>query len=118
MKKPGFTDAELDVLLKSAKQPVLPEGFAARLEAKLQTATKNNIIAFPTRQKPVQSASSNWLSAIPLAASLAVGIYLGAMAELPNVFSSFEDAVSAVSGDDELNVGIEDTESFLNSEPS
>lgn len=119
MTKEPFSDRELELLLSKASQPQLPHGFAERLQAKLTTEAESKVIAFP--QKKIQTAQSQrgfWLSAIPLAASLAAGIYLGTMGELPAIFSGLQDAVASLSTDTGLDLGIEDTESFLNGELS
>jgi hypothetical protein len=118
MTKDAFSDRELDALLAKVKQPDLPEGFAERLQAKLQTSDGENVIAFPARPQQPASRRSFWLSAIPLAASLAAGLYLGAVAELPDMLSGLSDVVATVSGEAGLDLGIEDTELFLNGELS
>jgi hypothetical protein len=119
MTKEPFSDRELDLLLSKAKQPQLPLGFAERLQAKLTTEATSNVIAFPQKRiEPAPSRLGFWFSAVPLAASLAAGIYLGAMGELPAMFSGLQDAVASLSADTGLDLGIEDTESFLNGELS
>jgi hypothetical protein len=119
MTKEPFSDRELELLLNKAQQPQLPHGFAGRLQAKLTTEATSNVIAFPQKKiQPTSSQRGYWLSAIPLAASLAAGIYLGTMAELPSLFSGLQDAMASLSNDTSLDLGIEDTESFLNGELS
>lgn len=119
MTKEPFSDRELESLLNKARQPQLPRGFAERLQAKLQLEPASNIIAFPLKQQQhVPSRRGYWLSALPLAASLAAGIYLGSIGELPAMFAGLEDVVASLSGDTGLELGIEDTESFLNGELS
>lgn len=118
MTKDVISDLELDALLAKARQPELPEGFTEHLKAKLQVEPASNVIAFPRKLQQTSSRRGFWLSAIPLAASLAAGIYLGAMAELPAMFSGLQDAAALLSGDTGLDLGIEDTESFLNGELS
>jgi hypothetical protein len=118
MDKDFLTDAELKKLLDSAVQPQLPKGFTARLQAKLETVPVNNVIAFPQKHIKPEPRRAYWLSAIPLAASLAVGLYLGAMSELPEVFSGLNDVAASLSSETSLDLGIEDMESFLNGELS
>jgi hypothetical protein len=114
-----ISDTELDKLLGAIKQPALPTGFAERLQAKLQVEKPSNVIAFPQkREKSATSQRGYWLSAIPLAASLALGIYVGAMGNLPDVFSGLDTVVASAADDTGLDLGIEDTESFLNGELS
>lgn len=118
MEKDLLSDRELELLLKNARPPILPDGFAERLQAKLEVSPASNVIAFPQKQPHAKPRHSYWWSAIPLAASLAAGIYLGAVAELPGLFSDAADAVASASADTGLDLGIEDTESFLNGELS
>lgn len=119
MIKDNLTDRELDVLLQSIKQPELPIGFAERLQAKFDVQPVSNVVAFPLKPRTtVQPSKRTWLSAVPLAASLAIGVYMGAMAELPDMLSGLEDTVASLSGSPDLGIGIEDMESFLDGEQS
>jgi hypothetical protein len=103
-------DEDLDKLLAATRQPLLPRGFAVRLQAKLEQGEPSNVISFPgAKQKPAQ-ARRGWISALPLAASLAVGIYLGFADTVPVL----TDVLQADAGEAFLDIGIEDTESFLN----
>jgi hypothetical protein len=113
-----FSDLDLTRLLSQAKQPELPKGFTERLQGKLEVEPTSNVIAFPQKRHVPNTQRGIWLSAIPLAASLAVGIYLGAMADLPELFSGLQDVASSLTGESDLQIGIEDTESFLNGELS
>jgi hypothetical protein len=106
-----MTDNELELILKAARQPDLPKGFAERLQAKLDANAPTNVIAFPSRKPEAQQSRRIWLSAIPLAASLAAGIYLGAMGQIPTTFVS--DA-----SDQTFDSGFEDTEAFVNGDLS
>jgi hypothetical protein len=113
----AMTEKELDQLLTHATRPALPEGFAARLRAKLEQAPVSNVIAFPQR-KPASAPSKRvWISAIPLAASLLIGIYLGTMGSLSESVANLNSTFVA-DGDSDFNIGIEDTESFINGELS
>ena len=68
-----LNDTELDQLLQIASKPQPSFDFQVRLFEKLGTEiTSSNIIAFPRARK-----TSLWISAVPLAASLALGIWLG-----------------------------------------
>jgi hypothetical protein len=111
----GLSDEDLDQLLAQASRPAVPKDFAARLQEKLERPADNNVIAFPQRQKPTAKPISRlWLSAIPLAASLAFGIWVGAADKLPESLSS----PFITTADADGNLGIEDTESFLNGDLS
>jgi hypothetical protein len=118
MSKNQVTDAELDAMLKTAAQPALPRGFADRLQAKLEQPAASNVIAFPHRRSPPVKSTRLWLSAIPLAASLAIGLYLGAQGTLANSFTGLNAALVADATDTPFDIGIEDTESFINGELS
>jgi hypothetical protein len=118
MEKTNVTDQELDLLLATTQAPQLPAGFANRLQAKLQLERPSNVVAFPQKFVAPQQRRRIWLSAIPLAASLAVGIYLGAVGTLPDSLSGLEGSLISDATDSLFGVGIEDTESFLNGELS
>jgi hypothetical protein len=116
MRKQDMTDNELDALLAEATVPDLPAGFADRLNRRLEAAPAANVIAFPAvKPRPVRRP---WLSALPLAASLAFGLYLGAAGSLPESLASLAPAAIADTADALLGLGIEDTESFLNGDLS
>ncbi len=68
-----LSDTELDQLLLFASKPQPSADFEARFLKKLQTnAPPNNVIAFPRARK-----TKIWITALPLAASLILGIWLG-----------------------------------------
>jgi hypothetical protein len=118
--KPEITDKELEKLLAAVKAVKLPEGFSDRLQSKLllENEERSNVIAFP-QKKPVQQLQPRmWWSAIPLAASLALGVYMGAMGSLPESLSGLEGTL--ISGGDEtvFGTGFEDTVSFVDGELS
>lgn len=69
-----LSDPELDRLLQLASTPLPRIDFSERLLAKLTlTQVQSNVIAFPKRKK-----TSLWLAGLPLAASLVLGVWLGA----------------------------------------
>ena len=118
MAEKQVTDTELDALLKMAAQPALPRGFADRLQAKLEQPVASNVVAFPSRKLPPAKPAAVWLSAIPLAASLAIGLLLGAQGTFPNSFSGLDTLLVSDATDTVFDIGIEDTESFINGELS
>ena len=66
-------DAALEKLLKRATDPAIPEDAEARRMAVIQAVEqKSNVVTFRPRSK-----YQRWAIGIPLAASLALGIYLG-----------------------------------------
>lgn len=118
MAKNPLTDAELDMLLKQAAVPDLPPGFADRFQAQLDASVRSNVIAFPQKKSPPAKSANLWLSTIPLAASLAIGVYLGAQGILADSLSNLNISNVADATDSLFNIGIEDTELFVNGELS
>jgi hypothetical protein len=117
MDKKNMTDKELDTLLAQAGMPTLPKGFADRLQAKLEDEHPSNVIAFPQRRQIEQPARRIWLSALPLAASLVLGLYWGATGTMPTSLQSLETALLS-NADSAGGIGTEDTEEFLNGDVS
>lgn len=79
---PGLEDARaIDRLLSFASDPALPEGSAARLLGRLEQPEAAAIIPFRPRSAP-RLRVLRYTTALPLAASLALGIYLGARGSL------------------------------------
>jgi anti-sigma factor RsiW len=111
----NISDSELDTLLNVVGQPNLPDGFADRLQARLQTASTNNVVMFPGRKISAPPSRRVWLSAIPLAASLAIGIYIGAIGAVPE---GLDGSLVSDAGETVLGTGIEDAEAVLNGDLS
>jgi hypothetical protein len=113
--KNELDDRELDQLLKLASHPKSIANFEFRLLEKIAIDVPGkSVVAFPKRYK-----TSLWLTAVPLAASLAIGIWLGANDTVPNFLPFGNDdsglnvaslLSSASSSDDVDNLG-EDTQS-------
>lgn len=108
MTRNTMTDHELDRLLAMASKPVAPEGAEARMMAKLDP---ENVIAFRPRPEAWRSTLS-WLAALPLAASLAFGLWLGiagvGTSYLPESLGG--DSVAAI--DDSAVSGIDEAEAM------
>ncbi len=70
----------IDRILDHASQPMAPEGSMARLLDRLNEPSNAEIIAF----RPGRASKTQFLryATLPLAASLALGIYLGALGAL------------------------------------
>lgn len=116
MRKKPLTDDELDRLLAVATRPSLPEGAMARLNARIaQESGAGNVVALQ-RKAPPQGSRLGWLAGLPLAASLALGLYLGVGGEggslLPQALT--ETLVGVSSADPET--GIEEAESWAEEE--
>jgi hypothetical protein len=102
-----LSDKELDQVLAKARQPDVPHGFVERLQVKLESAAATNVVAFPQRN----SASGTrrlWLTALPLAASLVFGIWVGANGGLPESFAGLAPTLVTDATDQLFDIGIED----------
>lgn len=113
MTRDSMSDHELDRLLALASKPALPPGAEERLMAKL---IPENVVTFRSKPKKAQSAIA-WIAALPLAASLAFGIWLGAAGIGTDILpeSLGGDAVAAadvdvISGIDEAETLAEDNQ--------
>lgn len=81
-------DAEVDKLLGLASRPVLPPGAMERLTARVAVEPQTaRVIALPQRA-PVRRNPLRYAAALPLAASLLLGVYLGAAGSLDFMFPS------------------------------
>lgn len=113
MTRDSMSDHELDRLLALASKPASPHGAEDRLMAKISL---ENVVAFGPKPRKVQSTIS-WIAALPLAASLAFGIWLGAAGIGTEILpeSLGGDAVAAadvdvISGIDEAETLAEDNQ--------
>lgn len=78
----GIEDARaIDRILDFASEPVMPDGATSRLLQRLEERPAAEVVPFRPRnaQRP---GFIRYAAALPLAASLALGIYLGAMGTL------------------------------------
>ncbi|MBL8791434.1 MAG: hypothetical protein JNM45_13145 [Rhizobiales bacterium] len=64
------------------------------------------------RSKPAPQPRLGWLAGLPLAASLALGIYLGAGGTFDGLLSTSAYELIAGNTSDNILTGIEDVESF------
>jgi hypothetical protein len=102
-------DAALEKLLKRATDPVVPEGAEARLLLALQSVEQQvNVVPFQPRGR-----MQRWTIGLPLAAALALGIYIGSKdtfdAYLPGAIT---DESSADLSDSMPSTGLDDAESY------
>ena len=75
-------EQEIDRVLGLASNPVVPEGAMARLMARVvEEPQEAKVVAFPARPRAWRGAL-RYAAALPLAASLALGVYLGAQGTL------------------------------------
>ena len=102
-------DAALEKLLKRATDPSVPEGAEARLMLAIQSAGQQlNVVPFQARPR-----MQSWTIGLPLAAALALGIYLGSKdtfdAYLPDAII---DEASTEMSDSIPSTGLDDAESY------
>ena len=102
-------DAALEKLLKRTTDPAVPEGAEARLMRAIQSVEQQlNVVPIQPRPR-----MQSWTIGLPLAAALALGIYLGSKdtfdAYLPEAIT---DGVSADMSDSMPSTGLDDAESY------
>jgi hypothetical protein len=101
-------DAALEKLLKRATEPSVPQGAEARLMLAIQSVEQRlNVVPFQPRPR-----MQSWTIGLPLAAALALGIYLGSKdtfdAYLPDTIT---DGMADMS-DSMPSTGLDDAESY------
>jgi hypothetical protein len=75
-------ERDTEKLLRLASDPAVPEGAMARLMARIaEEPQQARVIALPQRAA-VRRSPLRYAAALPLAASLALGVYLGAQGAL------------------------------------
>ena len=106
-------DQALEKLLKRATDPAIPEGAEARLMAAIRLAApQSNVVKFPSRPK-----FQRWTIGVPLAASLALGIYLGSKDTLDTYLpDSIMGGTVADTSDLNPSSGLDDAESYAEGE--
>ena len=73
-----MTERDIEAVLSRASDPPVPQGAMDRLMARIEaTPQEARVIAFAPRPRPRASAW-RFAAAVPLAASLALGVWLGA----------------------------------------
>ena len=102
-------DAALEKLLKRAADPSVPEGAEARLMLAIESVEQQlNVVPFQPRPR-----MRHWTIGLPLAAALALGIYLGSKdtfdAYLPEAIT---DGASADISDSMPSTGLDDAENY------
>jgi hypothetical protein len=101
-------DDELNTLLSVATRPAAPQGFEQRLLARTTAPAANNVIAFPHRKK-----TNSWIVGLPLAASLALGIWLGAAGLSSNLTLIPASTLVSDNSDDGTSTGFDDITQFI-----
>jgi hypothetical protein len=109
-----MTDAELDRLLTLASKPPSTGDAQKALLARIARGTSvnptSNIVDFPGSTK--KSSPVRWLAALPLAASLAAGIWLGAAGQGTDYLFNVSDELASVTDSFNTSTGIDDAESL------
>lgn len=104
-------EAEFRHVLAHASAPDMPSGMSERLLAELGGGpVAGRVVAFRPRPRNV----FRYLAALPLAASLAAGVYLGAMGTLDSLLPQSVTGAVADNGDtvDDLG-GVTDAEDYV-----
>ncbi len=108
---------EVDTVLQLASDPAMPAGAMERLMARVAVEPQDaRVIAMPQRA-PVRRSPLRYAAAFPLAASLALGVYLGAQGTmdslLPSVITGdtaqYEDAPDELGGVGEADAFAEES---------
>lgn len=109
MTRDSMSDKELDLLLGLSGDPAVPDGAEARLMARVKPIDHDsNIVRFRPRQK-LQRSYVPWVAGLPLAASLAFGLWLGAAGVGTDILpESMGGGLAAA--EDSVSSGIEDAE--------
>jgi hypothetical protein len=106
----------IDIVLEAATNPELPAGAEERLLARLEG--EDRVVALASR-KAAPGPVPRWTAALPLAASLALGIYLGAMGALDAFLP--ETVTGELAAGDEENAdlsGVSEAESYVEGDVS
>ena len=110
------TRKQIDRVLAAATSPELPAGAIERLLERL--AGEDSAIAMPLR-KLLPRPVLRWSSALPLAASLALGIYLGAMGTIDRLLpESVTGELAASDGDNADLSGVSEAEAYAEEDVS
>lgn len=107
-----ITDLELDKLLAAASRPVPLPGFeqrlAQRMAAQEAQGAGSNVIAFRQRKAAPASSRARWPFAAALAASLAIGLWLGGSGQLSSLIDQASDTAMLDSSTGFAPAGLED----------
>jgi hypothetical protein len=107
--KTEMTDNELDTLLSLASMPPPSKSAHAAVMARIDAGqTAGNVVHFPVAAK--KPSAIRWLAALPLAASLAAGIWLGAAGQGTDYLFNTSDELASVSDSFATSTGIDDAE--------
>jgi hypothetical protein len=106
-----MNEREIDRVLGLASTPELPQGAAARLMARI-AAEKQQVLVIPLAPMlPVRHSPLRYAAALPLAASLALGVYLGAQGSLDFMLPTAITGAETVDVLDELG-GVGEAEDY------
>jgi len=110
---PVFTEArQIDHVLDLATTPQVPEGAIARLMDRIGEPASAEILLFAPRPRRIEGLL-RYAAALPLAASLALGVYLGAAGRLDIALpTSLADDVAAIDTVTDDLGGVGDAEAY------
>ena len=111
-----ITRKRLDRVLAAATNPELPAGAMQRLLARLEE--DDRVVALPLRNA-APAPVLRWTAALPLAASLALGIYLGAMGALDAFLPETVTGESAAGDEENADLsGVSEAEAYAEEDVS
>jgi hypothetical protein len=102
-----LSDLELDQLLAHASQPIAPKNFEQDVLAKLG----NTVVAFPQKKK-----ANLFLIGLPLAASLALGLWLGSAGTVDGFIPQLNTTIAV--NDDEPVVNLDNLDLLVEGQQS
>jgi hypothetical protein len=106
----------IDIVLAAATNPELPAGAQERLLARLEGEDRVVILA---SRKAQPAPVLGWTAALPLSASLALGIYLGAMGALDGFLPETVTGELAAGDEDNADLsGVSEAEDFAEEDVS
>jgi hypothetical protein len=106
----------IDMALEAASKPELPADAVERLLARLEGEAR--ILTLPSR-RAAPGQVLRWTAALPLAASLALGIYLGAMGALDGFLPETVTGELAAGDEDNADLsGVSEAEDFAEEDVS
>ena len=107
-----LTDEELNNLLKLASAPKIPLDFEQSLARRMVAERGNNVVPFPQRVKPTPRHIWRWQMPAALAASLVLGIWLGAQGNVSSVLAGATETAMLGSANDFGPAGLDEIDNF------
>ncbi len=107
-----LTDEELDNLLKLASAPKVPLDFEQSLARRLMVESRSNVVPFPRRVKSTPRNLWRWQMPAALAASLVLGVWLGAQGSVSSALTGATETAMLGSANDFGPAGLEELDTL------